>query len=77
MGKPVITTDSVHCSGAVEDGVTGILVPIKSSVALSAAIEKIITDKALAADFGKKSREKAVAELSEDVIIKDLVRNII
>ena len=77
MGKPVITTDSVHCSGAVEDGVTGILVPIKDSRALSSAIEKIITDESLAADFGRKSRLKAEAELSEDVIIKDLVRNII
>jgi len=77
MGKPVITTDSIHCSGAVEDGVTGILVPIKDSLALSSAIEKIINDETLAADFGRKSRLKAEAELSEDVIIKDLVRNII
>ena len=77
MGKPVITTDSIHCSGAVEDGVTGILVPIKDSLALSSAIEKIINDETLAADFGRKSRLKAEAELSEDVIIKDLVHNII
>jgi glycosyltransferase involved in cell wall biosynthesis len=77
MGKPVITTNSKHCSAAVDDGVSGILVPIKDSVALAAAIEKIITNESLAIDFGKKSREKAQNELNEDQIIGKLVDEII
>jgi N,N'-diacetylbacillosaminyl-diphospho-undecaprenol alpha-1,3-N-acetylgalactosaminyltransferase len=77
MGKPVITTDSIHCSAAVDDGVTGIIVPIKDSNALSVAIQKIINNATLAANFGAQSRLKAVAELSEDVIIKALIQKII
>ena len=77
MGKPVITTNSKHCSATVDDGVSGIIVPIKDSVALAAAIEKIISNDSLAADFGKKSREKAVNEFDESVIINKLVNEII
>ena len=77
MGKPVITTDSKHCSSAVEDGVSGLLVPTKDSVALTKAIEKIINDEELASDFGLKSREKAVKELDEELIMNQLLNFII
>ena len=77
MGKPVITTDSEHCSGAVDDGVSGLLVPVKDSVSLAKAIEKIVNDEKLASDFGLKSREKAVNELYEELIMNQLVKAII
>ena len=72
MGKPVITTDSEHCSGPVEDGVSGLLVPVKDSVALAKAIEEIVNDEKLAADFGERSREKAVRELNEKLVMMQL-----
>jgi len=77
MGKPVITTDSKHCSGAVEDGVSGLLVPVRDSNALTKAIEKIINDEELASDFGLKSRKKAVKELDEELIMNQLLNAII
>ena len=76
MGKPVITTNSEHCSSAVDDGVNGLLVPVKDSVALTKAIEKIINDEELASDFGLKSREKAVKELDEESIMNQLINTI-
>ena len=73
MGKPVITTDNEHCSGAVHHGINGLIVPVKDSVALAKAIELIINDEKLAAEFGQKSREKAVKELGEELIMSQLI----
>ncbi len=52
MEKPIITTDSVHCSGTVENGKNGYHVPTKSSEGLADAIEKIITDDSKMKSFG-------------------------
>lgn len=77
MGKPVITTDNKHCSGAVIDGLNGLIVPIKNSIALADGIERIINNEKLARDFGKKSREQALQELDEETIMNDLVKVIL
>jgi len=77
MGKPVITTDSEHCSNAVEDGVTGLLVPVRDSEALSEAIEHILNNEELALEFGRKSREKVVRENDEELIMTQLIEAII
>lgn len=76
MGKPVITTDSEHCSCAIENGVSGLLVPAKDSVALADAIKKIVNDEKLASDLGKKSREKAVNEMDEHLIMNQVIKSI-
>jgi N,N'-diacetylbacillosaminyl-diphospho-undecaprenol alpha-1,3-N-acetylgalactosaminyltransferase len=77
MGRPVITTDTESCSNAVDHGVNGLLVPAKDSLSLSEAIEKIVNDEQLAINFGKKSREKAVIENDEELIMSQLVKAII
>ncbi len=41
-GRPVITTDHPGCREGVEDGITGLIVPIKDADALSNAIIRII-----------------------------------
>jgi N,N'-diacetylbacillosaminyl-diphospho-undecaprenol alpha-1,3-N-acetylgalactosaminyltransferase len=77
MGKPVITTNSEHCSSAVDDGSNGLIIPIKDSNALANAIKKIVNDKILAKTFGIKSREKAVNELDEEFIMNQLINFIL
>ena len=74
MGKPIITTDSVHCRATVEDGKNGYHVPIKDSKALASAIEKIIVDNDKMEKFGRYSREKALNELDERKIVSEVVR---
>ena len=76
MQKPVITTDSKHCSAAVDHEISGLLVPIRDSIALSDAIKRIVDDEELATSFGIQSRKKAQRELDEEVIIEDLVKSI-
>jgi N,N'-diacetylbacillosaminyl-diphospho-undecaprenol alpha-1,3-N-acetylgalactosaminyltransferase len=77
MGMPVITTDNKHCSGAVIDGYNGLIVPIKDSSALAEGIEKIVNDEGLAKEFGQRSREKALLDLNEELIMQDLVEAIL
>ena len=77
MGKPVITTDNEHCSGAVIDGFNGLIVPIKDSEALADGIEKLVNNEEMAKNFGEKSREKALEVLNEELIMQDLIEAII
>jgi len=76
MNKPVITTDSIHCSGTVEDGRNGFVVPIRDSTALADAIRRIISDDELAKNFGDYSRMKAVNEFDETTVIRQVVQQI-
>ena len=77
MSKPVITTDSIHCKGTVEDGKNGFIVPIKDSKSFANAIKKIASDEEMAHEFGRCSREKAINEFDEKKIIRQLVQHII
>lgn len=76
MGKAIITTNSEDCRGAIEDGKNGFLVPIQNSVALAEAIGSIMSDVHLRKTFGEYSREKAVRDFDEHVIVFDALRRL-
>lgn len=61
MGRAIITTDAPGCRETVEDGVNGFLLPVRDPGALAAAMERFITDPALAAYMGHESRVLAEA----------------
>ncbi len=65
MGKPVVATDTRGCREVVEDGKTGILVPMKDSQALADAILELLSDKERASQMGKAGRERVVALYDE------------
>ena len=77
MGKPIITTDSVHCRATVEDGKNGYHVPIRDSKALANAIEKTINDDDKRDAFGRYSRLKAVNEFDERKIVSQVVKEML
>lgn len=62
MQMPVIATDISGVSELVEHNVTGLLVPEKDASALATAIDVIRQDPAAAAAFGRRGREKVIAE---------------
>ena len=64
-GRPVITTDAPGCRETVQHGVNGFLVPAKDPVALAEAMERFVTDPALAETMGTNSR--MIAEQKYDV----------
>jgi glycosyltransferase involved in cell wall biosynthesis len=57
----------------VEDGVTGLLVPVREVDALRAALERLLADGDLRARFGVAAREKARRELSWDRSTNELM----
>ena len=61
-GRAVVTTDWPGCRDAITADVTGLLIPIKDSVALADAIERLIKDAELRNSMGREGRE-----LAEDV----------
>ena len=58
-GRPVITTDHPGCRDAIENGVTGILVPIRDAQALADAIQTLSSNPARALEMGLAGRDRA------------------
>ena len=62
--RPVVATRVGGIVDAVDDGVTGILVPSEDVVALVEAVERLINDPELAARLGRNGHETAVTQYS-------------
>ncbi|MFN2198594.1 MAG: glycosyltransferase family 4 protein [Anaerolineales bacterium] len=65
MGRPVITTDWVGCRETVEEGVNGLLVPVRDSDALARAMLTFAEQPDLIVSMGAESRR--IAEKRFDV----------
>jgi glycosyltransferase involved in cell wall biosynthesis len=61
MALPIVTTRSAGCVDVVEDGVNGLLVPVRDGAAVSAALLRLVKDSDLRARFGQESRRRAIA----------------
>ena len=58
-GRPVVATRAGGLADAVEDGVTGLLVPPADVAALREAIERLLEDSALRSELGANARAYA------------------
>lgn len=65
MGLPVVASDIRGCREAVEDGITGILVPVRDAKRLAEGIGRILGDPAMATSMGEAGRRKALFEFDE------------
>jgi len=72
-GRPVVASAVGGLLDAVEDGVTGLLVPPRDSGALRAAIERVLGDPALRARLGAAARQRARREWSWDACTKTTI----
>lgn len=68
MGLPVVATTVPGCIDAVQDGVTGTLVPPRNAVALADALERYISNPALRAAHGAAGRRRVLAEFRPETI---------
>jgi glycosyltransferase involved in cell wall biosynthesis len=64
-----VTTDASGCREVVQDGVNGLLVPVRAAAALAAALKKLIGDAALRRNMGEQSRVWADTEFGLDTVI--------
>ena len=69
MGVPVVATDIRGCRQAVDDGVTGRLVPVRDAGALAAAIEDLTLAPDVRARMGGAARTKAAQEFDQRRVI--------
>jgi len=69
MSLPVVATDIRGCREVIDDRETGFLVPVRDAKALEQAIEKLIENKELCSEMGKKARKKAEAVFDEQNVI--------
>ncbi|MGC8890671.1 MAG: glycosyltransferase family 4 protein [bacterium] len=70
MGKPIITTDTAGCREVIEDGRNGFLVKVKDVESLTNAMIRFIElSKEKKREMGMYSREKAIREFDERIII--------
>lgn len=73
LRKPVITTDTPGCRGAVEDGKNGYLIPPKDSKALAEAIVKLLNNPMKCQDFGKYSREVIEKKFDDKIVAEKIL----
>lgn len=74
MGIPVIATDIRGCREAVQDGVNGLLVAMKSPRALAAALDRLLGDAALRARLSDGGRAMARERFDERRIFAHVER---
>jgi len=68
--RPVVTTDNPGCRDAIEDGITGILIPINDAAALANSLEKLILDKESRIKMGAAGRDLAEREFTIESVVK-------
>ena len=68
MGVPTVATEIRGCREVVRPGENGFLVPVRDAGAIADAVDRLLGDPALAAQFGARARELAVAEFDEQIV---------
>ncbi len=70
MGLPVVASDIRGCRQVVDDGVTGLLVPVADPAALARALRMLTADRSLREQMGRAGRDKARAEFDEREVVR-------
>lgn len=70
MGLPIVATNIRGCRQVVEDGIDGLLVPLKDTGALTSAIKNLIADERRRLKMGRAGYEKARREFDEQNVCK-------
>lgn len=68
--RAIVATDMPGCRDIVRHGTNGLLVPAKNPAALADAIAQLLADAPLRAEMGRRGREIAVNEFSEEKVIQ-------
>ncbi len=71
-GKPVVTTQATGAVDSVDDGVTGLLVPVGEAQALTEALGRLLADPELARRMGRAGEERVRREFARAQIWQEL-----
>jgi glycosyltransferase involved in cell wall biosynthesis len=67
-GKPVVTTRATGARDAVQDGITGTLVPVADSLSLASALLQLIESPDLAKRMGRAGNQRVQREFRQDFV---------
>jgi glycosyltransferase involved in cell wall biosynthesis len=70
-GRAVVTTTVPGCRDIVREGVNGLLVKPKDPTALADAIERLLNDPVLRSEMGRRGRDIAVNEYSQEIAVRE------
>jgi glycosyltransferase involved in cell wall biosynthesis len=73
MEKPLITTDAVGCREVVDEGVNGLLVPVKDATVLADAMIRMLKDPAMRVRMGKAGRKKMEQDFDERIVLRKIL----
>ncbi|HZZ83180.1 MAG TPA: glycosyltransferase family 4 protein [Anaeromyxobacteraceae bacterium] len=68
MGLPIVATRVPGCVDAVEDGITGTLVPAQDAGALASALSRYLADPTIRTRHGEAGRSRALAQFGREAI---------
>jgi len=68
-GLPIVTTDIPGCRGILEDGVNGIIVPVRNPQILARALKALIEDPDKCREMGLAGREIVAANYSIEKVL--------
>jgi glycosyltransferase involved in cell wall biosynthesis len=71
-GLPVVSTPVGAIPEAVEDGRSGLLVPVRDAAALEAALRRLIDDAQLRVAMGRRGRERVESTFSFEAVVARL-----
>jgi glycosyltransferase involved in cell wall biosynthesis len=69
-GRPVVASDVPGCHDVVREGDNGLLVPVRTTEPLAAALEKLIGDRETRQKMGKRGRQIAESEYAIAKIVE-------
>jgi glycosyltransferase involved in cell wall biosynthesis len=69
-GLAVVSTDAPGCRHAVEQGVSGLLVPVRDAVALADALERLIHNASERITMGAQGRDRVLRDFSSPLITR-------
>jgi glycosyltransferase involved in cell wall biosynthesis len=67
-GRPIVTTDTPGCREIVQDGVNGLLVPVRDATAVAEALKKMIEAPELRSQMGARGRYLVEREFALDKV---------
>jgi glycosyltransferase involved in cell wall biosynthesis len=73
MCLPAVVTDVRGCRQTVEDGKTGLIVPVRDAQALAGALLELLGDPRARSCYGANARRKALAEFDERVAFQHVI----
>ena len=70
MGLPMVATDVRGCREMIDDGRTGVLVPVGDAGALARAVASLVADRGLRQSMGEAAAQKAHRDFDERKVIE-------